>query len=77
MVRGSNTSGTAATLRLRVSGGTGTRLVYATGVPANSSVTASLLDNPIEVGPGESIKATLEGNGATVICELLGYAEGV
>ena len=76
-LRGSNTSGTAATLRLRVSGGTGTRLVYATGVPANSSVTASLLDTPIEVGPGESVKATLEGNGATVICELLGYSEGV
>jgi hypothetical protein len=76
-LRGSNTSSTAATLRLRVSGGTGTRLVYATGVPANSSVTASLLDTPIEVGPGESIKATLEGNGATVICELLGYSEGV
>jgi hypothetical protein len=77
MVRGSNTSGTAATLRLRVSGGTGTRLVYATGVPANTGLTEWMLDNPIEVGPGESIKATLEGNGATVICELLGYSEGV
>ena len=77
MVRGSNTSGTAATLRLRVTGGTGTRLVYATGVPANTGLTEWLLDNPIEVGPGESIKATLEGNGATVICELLGYSEGV
>lgn len=77
MVRGSNTSGTAATLRLRVTGGAGSRIAYATGVPANSSVTASLLDTPIEVGPGESITATLEGNGATVICELVGYSEGV
>ena len=77
MVRGSNTSSTAATLRLRVTGGAGSRIAYATGVPANSSVTASLLDTPIEVGPGESITATLEGNGATVICELLGYGEGV
>jgi hypothetical protein len=77
MVRGSNTSGTAATLRLRVTGGAGSRIAYATGVPANSSVTASLLDTPIEVGPGESITATLEGNSATVFCELLGYSEGV
>ena len=75
-LQGTNASGTAATLRLRSSGPLGARLLASLYLAANGGqVVVDLSETPIPLEEGETVRATLEGNGATCYVELQGYTE--
>lgn len=75
-LQASVTSAAACTLRVRITGARGARLAHQVSLPASTQYDADLLDCPIQIGPGETLKVTLEGNGSTTTVSVQGYGEG-
>lgn len=72
----SNESATPCTLRLRTKGPSGARLVGQWLIDARSRLVFEWEHAPLELTAGETVYATLEGNGATATVCLLAYSEG-
>lgn len=69
-------TGAAATIRIRRTGGVSSGVAWQAALPAGGSEQWSFLDAPIVAGPGERLRVTVEGNGATITATVIAYAEG-
>lgn len=76
-VHAQNVGGQPATLRIRATGPTGARLLAQHALPLlGEQLLLDLSDSPIRLDAGETVRATLEGNGSSCHVALLGYTEG-
>lgn len=76
-LQGINSGVAGAMLRLRSNGPHGARLLASVYLAAyTGQVLLDLSDAPIHLRPGESVRATIEGNASSCYVGLLGYTEG-
>lgn len=69
----SNGSGTIATIRIRSTGPTGSKLLWQGCAGLATNNTWSFVDAPLVIGPESTLKVTCEGNGAQIWASLTGF----